>query len=54
VSHGELIRSGVDETLTVDAAHLQFLIQSTTLANTRGRKYGEIPWRLGLLTGDPA
>ena len=49
ISHGELIRSGYDETLTVDPAHLQFLIQGVTDRLKAGKKYGEIPWQLGLL-----
>jgi len=50
ISHGELIRAGCDETMTVDPANLQFLIQGVTDRLRAGRKYGEIPWRLGLLT----
>jgi hypothetical protein len=49
ISHGELIRAGYDETLTVDPANLQFLIQGVTDALRSGKKYGEIPWQLGLL-----
>ena len=50
ISHGELIRAGYDETLTVDPDHLQFLIQGVTDRQKEGKKYGEIPWKLGLLT----
>jgi hypothetical protein len=50
ISHGELIRDGYDETLTVDPNNLQFLIQGVTNAARAGRSYGEIPWKLGLLT----
>lgn len=50
ISHGELIRASNDETLTVDPAKLQFLIQGVLEKNKAGKKYGEIPWRLGLLT----
>jgi hypothetical protein len=50
VSHGELIRAGVDETLTVDPARLQVLIQGVDHARAHGKVYGEIPWRLGMLT----
>jgi len=50
ISHGELIRAGSDETMTVDPAKLQFLIQGVN-NNAKGNKgYGGIPWRLGLLT----
>lgn len=50
VSHGELLRKSHDETLTVDPQRLQFLIQGVTLERAAGKPYGEIPWRLGLLT----
>jgi hypothetical protein len=48
-SHGELLRAGVDEKLEIDPAHLRFLFQGVTDADRAGKKYGEIPWRLGLL-----
>lgn len=50
ISHGELLRSDRDETLPVDPANLRFLIQAVTEKRKAGRKYGEIPWHLGLLT----
>ena len=50
ISHGELIRAGYDETLTVDPSNLQFLIQGVSDERKAGKKYGEIPWQLGLLT----
>jgi hypothetical protein len=49
ISHGELIRNGYDETLAVDPANLQFPIQGVTDKEKAGKKYGDIPWRLGLL-----
>ncbi len=49
ISHGELIRAGYDETLTVDPSNLQFLFQGVSAQAAAGKKYGEIPWRLGLL-----
>jgi len=45
-----LIRAGNDERMLVDPDHLQFLIQGVTDGEAAGKKYGEIPWRLGLLT----
>ncbi|MHC4431838.1 MAG: non-reducing end alpha-L-arabinofuranosidase family hydrolase [Planctomycetota bacterium] len=48
-SHGELIRSGWDQTLEVDPARLRFMFQGATDEDKRGKKYGEIPWRLGIL-----
>jgi hypothetical protein len=49
ISHGELIRTGIDERLEVDPANLRFLFQGVSEADYRGAKYGGIPWRLGLL-----
>ncbi|MCX7007928.1 MAG: non-reducing end alpha-L-arabinofuranosidase family hydrolase [Kiritimatiellaeota bacterium] len=49
VSHGELLREGCDETLTVDGEHLRFLFQGCTAQERAGKKYGQFPWRLGLL-----
>jgi hypothetical protein len=49
-SHGELIRDGFDQTLTVDPSNLRFLFQGVTDRDKAGKKYGEIPWRLGILT----
>jgi len=48
-SHGELLRSGYNQRLEVDAESLQFLFQGVSDADRRGKKYGEIPWQLGLL-----
>lgn len=53
ISHGELIRTGVDEHMEVDPAHLQFLFQGVNEPDYRGSKYGGIPWRLGLLELTP-
>lgn len=49
ISHGELLRTGVDERMEVDPAHLQFLFQGVNEEDYRSNKYGGIPWRLGLL-----
>jgi dienelactone hydrolase len=48
-SHGELLRLGHDEKLEVDPAKLRFLFQGVSDEARRGKKYGEIPWRLGIL-----
>lgn len=48
-SHGELIRTGYDQTLQVDPDNLRFLFQGVSDQDRRGKKYGAIPWRLGLL-----
>jgi endo-1,4-beta-xylanase len=49
ISHGEMIRSGVDEHLTIDTCHLQYLYQGVDPTMT-GLPYNSWPWRLGLLT----
>ena len=53
ISHGELIRAGIDQTLEVDPANLRFLFQGVLDRDRDGKPYGEIPWRLGLLTPAP-
>ena len=49
ISHGELIRWGVDERLEVALEGLRFLFQGVTDLERMGKNYGEIPWRLGIL-----
>ena len=49
VSHGELLRTGVDQKMEVDPRGLKFLIQGALQSQIQGKPYGEIPWRLGLL-----
>ena len=46
ISHGELIRSGYDERLTVDPCNLEFLYQGKA---GNGATYDLIPYKLGLL-----
>ena len=53
ISHGELLRSGVDEKMEVDPVHLRFLFQGVSEPDYRGAKYGGIPWKLGLLEQVP-
>ncbi|MEZ0256591.1 MAG: non-reducing end alpha-L-arabinofuranosidase family hydrolase, partial [Chthoniobacter sp.] len=53
ISHGELLRTGVDEHMEVDLAHLRFLFQGVNEQDYRSWKYGGIPWRLGLLELEP-
>ncbi|MBI4326170.1 MAG: hypothetical protein HY674_13040 [Chloroflexi bacterium] len=48
-SHGELLRSSCDESLEVDPANLRFLFQGVSDQERSGKKYGEIPWKLGIL-----
>jgi hypothetical protein len=49
ISHGELLRTGIDERLEVDPANLRFVFQGASDSEYRENKYGAIPWRLGLL-----
>jgi len=50
ISHGELIRDGYDQTLTVDPAHLRFIFQGMWDRDKSGRGYGQFQWRIGMLT----
>jgi hypothetical protein len=54
VSHGELVRDGCDQTLTVDPARLQFVFQGMLDKEKTGKNYGQFPWRIGVLTPVPA
>ncbi len=54
VSHGELIRDGYDQTLTVDPSNLRFVFQGMLDEDKSGKGYGQFQWRIGILTaGDP-
>lgn len=46
ISHGELVRSGYDEKLTIDPCNLEFLYQGESGS---GATYDTIPYKLGLL-----
>lgn len=50
VSHGEMLRSGHDQTLTVDPCNMRYLFQGADPKAETGGDYNRIPWRLGLLT----
>jgi endo-1,4-beta-xylanase len=51
VSHGEMIRDGFDQTLSIDPCQpLRFLYQGAALEKNRKYDYIEVPYRLGLIT----
>ncbi len=50
ISHGEMLRDGIDETLTIDTCNLQYLFQGRTKAGT---SYNLNEYSLGLLTAAP-
>ena len=51
VSHGEMVRDGVDQTLTLDPCKpLQFLYQGLDMEKGKTYEYIELPYRLGLIT----
>lgn len=48
ISHGEVVRRSVDQTLTIDACDMQYLYQG--LDPQAEDEYDALPWELGLLT----
>ena len=49
VSHGELVRDGYDQTLTIDPARWQFVFQGMLDRHKAGKGYGDFQWRIGIL-----
>lgn len=50
ISHGELIRLGVDQEMRVDPENLRFVFQGMLEKNKGEKGYGAFQWRLGMLT----
>ncbi|HUL54325.1 MAG TPA: non-reducing end alpha-L-arabinofuranosidase family hydrolase [Opitutaceae bacterium] len=56
ISHGELLRDGYDETLSLDPPHLELLYQGLDRSTPRDMEYNQLPYQLALLrqdTGSP-
>ena len=49
ISHGEMLRDGYDQTLTIDPTNLKFLYQGVNPA-ARGAAYALLPWQLGIIS----
>jgi hypothetical protein len=52
ISHGEMLRDGYDQTLTIDPANLQFLYQGRDPASEQTRNYNKLPYQLGMIRMD--
>jgi hypothetical protein len=51
ISHGEMIRDGFDQTLSIDPCQpLRFLYQGLDLEPGKSYQYIELPYRLGVIT----
>ena len=49
ISHGEVVRTNVDQTLTISGCKLRYLYQGVD-PNVNAPDYNSQPWKLGLLT----
>jgi hypothetical protein len=50
ISHGEFIRLASDETLTVSREDMRMVFQGVSHSDYAGKRYGDIPWQVGMLT----
>ncbi|KAH6901021.1 glycosyl hydrolase family 62 protein [Coprinopsis sp. MPI-PUGE-AT-0042] len=51
ISHGEMIRKGIDQKLQIDPCNLRYIYQGIDPAINKSQvEYNSLPWRLSLLT----
>lgn len=50
ISHGELVRDGIDQRLVIDPTNLRFVFQGLLEKDKKGQKYGALEWRIGMLS----